>query len=290
MKKIFIYFFLISSNLYSQTNYEYFGALKLNGNDASIITYRITFTEAKGAIKGYSITDIGGKHETKNVIEGFYNKKTKVLTFKELNVLYTKSPLSKDVFCFVNFSGKVKLINDNSKLEGDFKGLYKNNLKCIDGTLLLIGSNKLYKFLNKINTKIQTSKKIDAKTKEKVNPIAVFDSLKVNTLTKNQNLNVFVGSNELELEVWDAKIEDGDRIDLYQNGKKILDNYTVLNKKRKITIKLDADTNIFKIVALNEGERTLNTAMILIIDKERTFELETNLKKGENTSITVIKN
>lgn len=290
MKKIFIYFFLISSNLYSQTNYEYFGALKLNGNDASIITYRITFTEAKGVIKGYSITDIGGKHETKNVIEGFYNKKTKVLTFKELNVLYTKSPLNKDVFCFVNFSGKVKLINDNSKLEGDFKGLYKNNLKCIDGTLLLTGSNKLYKFLNKINTKIQTSKKIDAKTKEKVNPIAVFDSLKVNTLTKNQNLNVFVSTNELELEVWDAKIEDGDRIDLYQNGKKILDNYTVLNKKRKITIKLDADTNIFIIVALNEGERTLNTAMILIIDKERTFELETNLKKGENTSITVIKN
>ena len=68
--KIFTFtlFFLIIVNSYSQEKFEYFGALKLNGNDKTVITYRLMFYENKGKLDGYSITDIGGPHETKNTI------------------------------------------------------------------------------------------------------------------------------------------------------------------------------------------------------------------------------
>ncbi|KAF2519891.1 hypothetical protein E0W68_01285 [Flavobacterium salilacus subsp. salilacus] len=289
MKNIlFLTFFMISTTFFSQEKYEYYGGVKLNGKDETIIAYRLVFTEQDGKISGYSVTDLGGAHETKNIVKGTYNSKNKVFTFREEDILYTKSPISDDMFCFINFSGKVKLVNDNSALEGDFKGLFKNNEKCIDGTITLIGSKKIDKALNKINKKIQRSKKVDEETKRKVNPIAILDSLKVNTLIKDQNLNVFAKSDKVHLEIWDAGKEDGDMIMVYLNDKPYLNNYKITKKKKVITIDLKT-TNVFKITAVNEGDVKPNTAMMQLIDNDRVFELMSNLKEGESASITILK-
>ena len=285
-----LFFTLLFINCYSQEKYEYFGTVKLNGNNKTVISYRLVFVENKGIVKGYSVTDLGGNNETKNAVSGSYNKKTKELNFKEESILYTKSTFTEDMFCFIHFSGKVKLVENNSKLEGDFKGLYKNKKKCIDGTLTLMGSAKLYKLLDKMNNAIQKSKRVDPVIKEKVNPKNILDSLKVNNLLKGQNLNVFTKFNDLQLEIWDAKQEDGDIINLYNNDKLILSNYEIVNKKKKIIVNLDNGNNVFKIVAVSEGELKPNTAMIQLSDKDRTFELMSNLKKGESASITIIKN
>ncbi|OYQ41584.1 hypothetical protein CHU92_04305 [Flavobacterium cyanobacteriorum] len=286
--KVFLTFFIFSLTIYSQEKYEYYGGVKLNGDDKTIITYRLVFTEQDGKINGYSVTDLGGNHETKNLISGYYNKKTKEFTFKEKDILYTKSPISDDMFCFINFTGKVKLVNDNSTMEGDFKGLFKNNTKCIDGTITLIGSAKVYKAINKLNKKIQRSGKVDEETKRKVNPVAILDSLKVNNLIKNQNLNVFVDSDTVLLEIWDAGKEDGDKINLRQNGELILGEYQVSNKKRVIKIDM-TKTTTFQISALNEGTVAPNTAMIRVIDNHKTVELTSNLKQNESASITLVK-
>ena len=285
----FFIFFILFYNSYSQEKYEYFGALKLNGNYKTVITYRLMFFEDKGKLNGYSITDIGGPHETKNSISGKYNPKTKEISFREESILYTKSPITQNMFCFINYIGKIKLVNDNSKLTGDFKGLYKNKEKCIDGTLTLIGSNKIYSLLNKINNKLQKSKKVDEKVKQKVNPITILDSLKVNNLNKGQNLNVFTKYKTINIVVWDSKIEDGDVINLYKNDVLILKEYVLINKKKKISTTIEDGNNVFRIEAVNQGEVQLNTASIQLIDEERTFDLVSNLKKGETASITIIK-
>lgn len=290
MKKLFFIFFLASFNFFGQAKYEYLGALKLNGDSKMIITYRIIFTEKKGVIEGYSITDIGGNNETKNNISGTYNRKTNDFKFKEAGILYTKSVINQDSFCFVNFLGKINLGTQNSKLEGSFKGLFKNKTKCIDGTAVLVNLTKIEKKVNTMNKKVQNSKFVSKETKQKMKAVSILDSLQVNSLKKDQNLNIFVDSPEITIEIWDAKVEDGDKIDLYLNGKKLLDNYTVLNKKKIFTTSLNADKNVFRIEAISEGDKPLNTAMIHLIDKGRVFEMSTNLKKGEKTSITLLKN
>ncbi len=293
MKLKFIFFALIFSsiNSFSQQKYEYLGALNLNGNNKSNIAYKLVFTEDRGVITGYSITNLQGTHETKNIIQGTYNKKNYELKFKELDVVYTKSPLSDDVFCFVNFVGKARLSKEKNKIEGSFSGLFKNKSKCIDGKISLISVVDINKLLNKLAVKVKHSKKIKEELKAKVVstlPNAI-DSLKINSLTKNENINIFVDINEIKLIIWDDKIEDGDRINFFQNKKLILDNYMILNKKKMINLKLEPGTNIFMIEAINEGEKKLNTVSIILIANEKEFELSTNLKKSEKASISIIK-
>lgn len=282
-------FFTIINSAISQNNYEFFGAIKLNGNDKTLITYRLVFEENEGKIKGYSVTDLDGNHETKNLIEGTYDKKEKLFSFKEKDILYTKSKFDESSFCFVNFSGKVKLVENTSKVEGDFKGLYKNNTKCIDGTVTLIGSNKIYNLANKVNKKIQKSKKVDAKTKEQVNPIAILDSLKINKLSSNQNLNVFWNSKKFKMDIFDSEKENGDIINVYHNNVLILSKYKVLKTKKSIDIVLSSSTNEFVIEALNDGLIAPNTAKIILYDDKRTIELLSKLNKNEKASITIIK-
>lgn len=288
--KLNLIFLIFFQFIFSQNNYEFLGAVKLNGSDKTLITYRIVFVENNGVINGYSVTDLDGVHETKNVITGTYDKKNKILSFKEDAILYTKSKFSQSSFCFVNFSGKVKLVENTTKIEGPFRGLYKNKNKCIDGTITLIGSNKIYKLAEKVNKKIQKSKKIDKQVKEKNNPIALLDSLKINKLSKDQNLSVFWESKFVKIEIFDSGKEDGDMINLYHNDKLILENYKVKHEKKIISLTLDLSiTNEFKILALNEGELSPNTAKVVLHDSNRTFDLLTSFKKNESAFITFIK-
>ena len=289
IKNFLLLFGLFSLTSYSQVNYEFYGALKLNGNDKTLITYWLVFTEQNGKISGSSVTDLDGAHETKNVISGTYDKSKKQFSFQEREILYTKSKFDENSFCFVNFTGKVKLVENTSKLEGAFKGLFNNKTKCIDGTMSLIGSNKIYNLVNKVNKKLQSSKKIDAKTKSESNPIKLIDSLKINKLSKDQNLNVFWESSVLKLDIWDNGQEDGDIINVYHNNKLILSEYAVTNKKKTITITLVGKNDVFKIVAVNEGKIKPNTAKLELHDKNRSFELLATLNKEEEASITIVK-
>lgn len=290
MIKIFFLFICLAINttIGLSQNYEFYGVLKLNGKKENAISYRLFFTEANGKIKGYSITDINGDHETKNVIDGTYNANTKILKISEQNIIYTKSTISDELFCFVNFEGKIKLASEKTKIEGDFKGLFKNKRKCIDGTLELIGTATVNKLLQKVNKKIQKSKELDNASKEKYNPIKIFDSLQTQQLVASQNLNIFNSSSKISLEIWDNGVEDGDVINLYHNGKLILDNYSVTIAKKRINIILSNNTNEFKIEAVNQGSQGLNTAMV-IVEGDEAVVFQSNLSKGETTKVTIIR-
>lgn len=287
------YLLIIATQLFffstvSAEKYEFFGAIKLYGKDDASITYKLTFEEINGKIKGYSTTDVAGPHETKNAIEGSYDSKKNILIFSEKEIIYTKSPISSNLFCFVSYQGKVKLRSSKPKIEGDFKGMFKNKTKCIDGTITLVGSERVQKLLNKVNKKIQKSDEVPDSIKRKYNPIQVFDSMQINQLLTTQTLNIFNKSETISFEIWDKEFEDGDIINLYHNDKAILTNYKVVKAKNKIEVKLDAETNNFRIEAVNEGKYPPNTAMI-IFTGDKPIEMQSNLKKGETTSISIVK-
>ncbi len=286
--KLTILFFMISLTFYAQEKYEYMGAVKLNGDIKTVISYRLVFSENNGIVKGYSVTDLSGPHETKNAISGTYNSKTKEFSFKEEDILYTKSTISDDMFCFVNFTGKVKLVNENSIMEGSFKGLFKNKQKCIDGTLTLVGSARIYKLVNKVNKKIQKSKRVSEADKKKFNPVNILDSLKVNNLTRSQNLNVFTETGNVKLEIWDNGKEDGDVVSLYLDGVILIRNYKVTNEKKVFTVNVK-NTSTLRVVAVTEGTVSPNTAVIKVDADDKFIEVYTNLKKDEEASITLVK-
>lgn len=293
MSKLFKIFFInlflgliIPSSLSSQ-NYEFYGAIKLNGEDNQAISYKIAFSEKEGKVTGYSITDLSGEHETKSQLKGSYDNKSKWLTFSETGIIYTKSPISKESFCFIHYTGKIKLDSKKSKITGNFSGKFKNNVKCIDGTLELVGSESVLNLLNKVNTKIQKSKKLDDEVKNQYNPIKLFDSLQTHQLRKDENLNIFNQSEGITFDIWDHGNEDGDIINFFHNDKKILDNFEVKNKKYTLSLKLHPNENIFKIEAINQGSQGLNTAKVKVVG-DNTVNFISNLQTGEKTSITII--
>lgn len=283
--RFFIFISLIVTNSYSQ-EYEFVGILRFNAT--SMISYRLVFVENNGKLTGYSITDMQGENETKNRIEGTYDKKTKQFKFEEKEIDYTKSKVDKGNFCYVHFSGKLTL-KEKSTIKGKFEGLFKNKTKCINGNLHLSSSGKAYERLNALAKKIQNSKKIDAETKEKINLNKMMDSLKMNILRPDEVTSVFFGEDDVQMEIWDAGKEDGDRISVYVDNKPVLENYEVKNIKKVLKLHLNADNASVRIVALNTGSIAPNTAKVALFSKDKRIELSTILDKNNTTVINIEK-
>lgn len=287
----FLLFFLIwilFPHIGSAQTYTFYGVLKLEGTQQELIPYKLVFSESNEKINGYSVTDFRGENETENIITGTYNDKTKVLSVKEKDIIYTKSPVSENLFCFVNFHSKIKLTNKKAYINTNFNGLFKNGKKCIDGKVMMIGTGTVFKLLNKVNNKIQKSKKLDDQQKQQYNVYHLFDSLQTQNLSDKQDLTVFVDTDSITFVIWDSDVEDGDEINFYQNGKVILPNYIVQKAKKYLHIKLDKRKNVFKIEALNQGTQGLNTAMVNIIG-DNSVKFLTNLKTGQSTSVTILR-
>ncbi|MCP9199517.1 hypothetical protein MKO06_06340 [Gramella sp. GC03-9] len=263
------------------------GVIKLN--DSSFISYRIAFEIKNDSISGYSITDMGGPHETKSNLEGFYNEESRELSFQEANIIYTKSPIIENDFCFVNFKGRVKDIYDVEEIEGIFRGLYSDGQSCLDGDIKMVSIEKIKKKAEKVDRKIQRVKRLDEDIKKKVSLAKTMDTLSMNIIASNENLNILTSDEEIELTIYDAGKEDDDRIDLIINGKKILENFVVTREKKIIPIKLKDEQTQIDVVALNVGTSPPNTVKIHFEDSRNYVTTLTNLKEGEKAGINIVK-
>ena len=279
---------LFSEVIYAQNEQEYLGIIKLN--DSSFISYRLNLLENNNLISGYSITDIGGDHETKSNITGEFNDETNILSFKEVGIIYTKSEVSDYDFCYINFEGKFKNIDSKKNIVGKFIGLYNDGSNCINGEIKLRNIEKIEKKAEKIDKLIQKSKRVDKTIKSSVSVTQTLDSLKMNILKPNQNLTMFSDSSELKLNIYDAGKVDGDKINIYVNGSIFLRNYIVDKNIKQLTISLNSKSTLIEVVALNTGTISPNTAKIEIVDQKNNINTLTRLKKGEKTSITIVKN
>lgn len=292
LQKLLFFSFLFSTLTFSQNKekytYDFIGVLTLEDN--SLYSYQIEFNIYGDKVKGYSYTDLKGPNETKSKINGIYNKKTKKISFKESEILYTKSDAESEIFCFINIEGTLKLKSKKTILKGKLVGLYNDNEPCAKGEITLIGLDYAYKKMNKIYKKIKKKKKIDSVVKEKINPNKVLKKQNETTITSGETVSVFVYKENLKMEIWDYGKEDGDKISLYVHNKILFDSLLVTKKKKKLNLKLNKGSNIIKIATVNAGSLPTNTAKIILYDYERTYEVLVNLKVGESTKINIVRN
>jgi len=284
---IFLTVFLNSDIINAQNEQEYLGVIKLN--DSSLISYNLNLIENKGNISGYSITDIGGNHETKSNVIGTYNTKTNHLFFKEVGIIYTKSEVLDYDFCYIYFDGKVTNINSKNNIYGKFNGKYNDESTCINGEIALKSIQKITKKAKKVDNIIRKYKKIDKKITSEISVIKTLDSLKMNVLKASENLSMFTTSESLKLRIYDAGKVDGDKITIFSNDTILLKNYTVSKKIKLLTIPLKSKKTTITVHALNIGSISPNTTKIEVIDNHNTVNILTSLKKEEKTSITIIK-
>ena len=275
---------ILSVTISAQEDYEYIGAIKLN--DTSYISYKISFDESEGLLRGYSVTDMGGSHETMSHLSGYYDAEKDEIEFYESGILYTKSYITQNDFCYVHFKGKLKKLDNRQGIQGAFEGLYDNGESCINGTIQLINFKKALKRARRIDKKIDRTILISKEKRDKVNIVKELESASLNMLANGETLNVFTDLDEITLRLFDAGQEDGDRISLRMNDQLLLDNYTVSNTPREFKIPVEVPNTTLQLEAINSGSIGANTVKVeLVLDDNTVIDALTNLNSGQTTSL-----
>ena len=289
MKTIMLFIFSFLSFIsYAQETYDYFGSVKIN--DTTFMSYKLVFSvKNNGVVRGYSITDMGGTHETKSDIFGKYNAQNSTLNFEEKGIVYTKSPVTQDDFCFIHFKSNTFNLVKSKNLKGNFIGKFSDDTECINGKISLVLAEKVLKRTQKITKKIMKVKRISDSVKNKINPLKLLDTLNMNVLRKNQVLSVFTKTKKVNLVIFDSEKEDGDRVSIAINGKVIMHHYAITNQKKVIPIPINSKKTSIKIIAINNGTIPPNTMNVtLTMDGESKIDVISTLRKGEHAQIDVL--
>lgn len=290
MKKLYVFviiILLINNRLFSQDSGEYVGALKLN--DSSIITYRINFKINGSKVEGFSITDFGGEHETKSNLTGYYDEVKKKLSFHEVGIIYTKSVVTQRDFCFVYFQPVDYKIGKTKYFKGEFKSMFSDGEKCIDGEIYLNSVENINDRMEKIAKRVNKSNRVPDSIKTKFNNLKLMDKVNMNVLKSSKTLSVFTKSKIINLELYDGGQEDGDIVSIKVNGKLVLSNFTVTSQRKTLPIELLQDKTSIVLIAENTGTISTNTAVIEIHDGINNIRALTNLKTGETTQVDILR-
>lgn len=290
-----IFFFLLFNVLFTviihsqnkeKFDYELLGILMLE--KTQLYSYKIEFNLNKDSVHGYSYTDLTGPDETKSFIYGTYDKKTNIFEFEERDVLYTKSRVVTNEFCFIKAKGKLQFNSKKQSFDSNFEGLYESGELCAEGRIKIVGTNYIQNKIKKVYRKIKNKKRIDSVTKEQLKPEKVLKRFGKTSLTEDEILTVYLKSKKMKIEIWDYGKEDGDIIDFYLNGKKLLNNLKLKKKKKRMILNLENGKNSLKISTINGGFLETNTAIIKIFDNSRFYELKSDIKEGKSATINII--
>ena len=271
------------SHLQAQ-KHEFLGVLTLK--DTVHVAYRLQLELKGDKVSGFSVTNIGGPHETKSYVSGNYYPENNTLKFQEFGIEYTKSDVETYDFCFVHFSGKVSSLEKEDIIQGQFVGRYEDGFACIDGELNVKSIDKIYKKAVKTDKKIQKLKSVPDSVKAKASLTKTIDERRLNMLKANEKTSIFTKSKHIVLRVVDVGKEDGDQISIYLDDAVLLKNKEVTNKSYTLSVNLEKPITTLKIVAQNEGTIAPNTAKLEVEIDNRVIELMSNLKEGEQTSLS----
>ena len=276
MKKylILILVFTFNKLLFAQISYKfnYTGTLIIENNNP--ITYSIHFNKINNKINGYSMTNIGNQNETRSKLSGIYFKSDKSYQLVETGIIETKSKTDTNSFCFIKMQLFEKGKLGYKRLEGDFTASLKNDSICTKGKVLLMPKKKIEKKLKKIEKKISNDLPLANET---------------TTILKSGDEHLLYCKNKIiKIEISDADLEDGDRIELKINDNVILDNYTTTKKIKRITYKLvKEETNIY-VKSMSDGKSPPNTSIVKIIDGKNVNPIIAEMKKDQTVKIKLV--
>tara|TARA_B100001564_G_scaffold259548_1_gene221362 strand:+ start:4730 stop:5590 length:861 start_codon:yes stop_codon:yes gene_type:complete len=248
--------------------------------DEKPLSFNIYFNKKKGIVDGYSLTNLDNQNETKSKLTGIYFKSDKSYQLIETGIIQTKSKIDTNSFCFIKMELFEKGKFRNKRLEGNFTASLKNDSVCAEGKVFLMPKNKIEKKLKKIEKKL---KKI-----EKNLNTSVYKNEKTAILKNGDDHSIYCKNQKIKIEITDADLEDGDKIELKINDIIILDNYTTTKIKKTITYKLINEETYINIKSISDGKSPPNTSVVKIIDGENINPIVAEMKKDQTVKIKLV--
>lgn len=298
MKSLYNLTFLLFALFFSSQGYgqkvELIGTLIPDGMKP--IALKLSFQVQKdGSLKGVSITDFYGANQTVSEIKGRLNLKTKRLSFQEINNLSTYSEADSGDFCYIQVKDlELDLDSDSALVQGDFEGAYADGSFCAKGQIHLLGAAYLENLIadatrNTTNTSAKDPEQ-EPPTNNAVHLSHVVDALDPNKpLVNGDQINLKWSSDTLKLELWDSFEEDGDRVDVYINGRKEISDFKVKERKASFLFIPGKGQVELEIVAVNEGSNPPCTVHAHLWDGDKLQATVVKLKKGESVALTLYK-
>jgi hypothetical protein len=235
----------------------------LSVNNSATYKYKIAAAPKNdGKWYGYTILDEGGTNYTVTSVTVSFSKEKQAMLFAENSLIYSRA--KEKSFCFVG--GLLKMYERKHQLKGFFVGRDEHKHICGNGSV---------QFKLPINiVKLMT-------------PDGTNDST-IPALVTNQKSTTFkTSATQIQIEIWDAGVNDGDSISLVLNGNVVQAPFGIVNEKKVISLHLLKGDNVLIIKAINEGSAPPNTARIVLFDQNNKLPLISFLKKEEEAIVKI---
>jgi hypothetical protein len=300
MRKILIIALLCSSaHSHSQSVFGYWygdANVKINNSTNNYLVELILQPE-KSYVKGilnYYFRDTYRSIEVK----GNYNAATRELNLYDVPVVYHASIANMEVDCIMNVRATLRVAQAGSDLIGSFNGLpdYRNMCPSISFNLHFNADiSKKDSVLKAIAEYKETRQVWTPGAVDTLVGMTVIDRKLTNYVTeaeftKRENVVVNeleVDSDTLKVDVYDNGEIDGDIISVFFNKKLILNNQKLTHKSIRMTLALDslAANNEISMFAENLGLIPPNTALMVIIDGKKRYEIRVSSSMNKNATI-----
>lgn len=302
MKKAFLILVLFIS-LYSHSQsvfgYWYGNANVKTNNSANNYLVELVLQPEKGYVKG--ILNYYFKNTYRSLqVKGNYNVTARQLSLYNIPVVYHGSLASFEVDCMMTMQATLRVAKAGSNLVGSFIGLpdYKNICADITFNLFLNADiskkDSVLKAISeyKENFQVWTPSYDDTLVAVNIIPRKVINYVTESEYTKRQNVviqEIEVESDALGVDVYDNGEIDGDIISVFYNQQLVMNNQKLTHKSIHMDVKLDTtkDINEISMFAENLGLIPPNTALMVISDGKKKYEIRVSSSLEKNATIRI---
>lgn len=305
MKKIFfICCLILSTAIYAQQNivgYWYGNANVKNGGSANNYLFELILQQNKSSVVG--VINYYFRNTFRSFkLNGYYNAATRQLVINNIPVTYYASTGAMEVDCAMDLNATLRVAQAGSNLNGKLvgKSAYRNTCPEIFFDFKL---NKDATNQDSILTALRQFKE----TYQLWRPSAT-DTLVAATIIQRPVINYVVTNQyqERETEVADEIIVESDslQVDFYDNGEVDGDSISVFFNKQLVafnrilsaraihfTVGLDTtkELNEISMFADNLGRIPPNTALMLVYDGKKRYEIRLSSNLQKNASVLIRK-
>lgn len=300
-KPLLITFLLFTLQLFSQSpkGYWYGTANVKLRNSYSNYLVELILDQDKNNVKG--VLNYFFKNTYRSIpVRGSYNANTRLVYISNIPISYYGSHAGMDVDCAMNLSATLRVSQLNSVLKGSFvsKPEYKYTCPEILFTFQLnTDSLRQDSIIHAIKVHKETFQVWRPGEEDTVAAVTIQQRKVVNYVVNDQYKNrekviadeLVVNSDTLKVDFYDNGEIDGDSISIFFNDQLIAFNRILSKRAVHFDLVLDSnkETNELTMFADNLGSIAPNTALMLVNDGKKRYELRlsSNLEKSASVRI-----
>lgn len=236
-------------------------------------------------------------------VRGTYNSQSRLIYLPDIPVSYYGSLYNRDVDCAMNLAATLRVSELNSVLKGSFtsKPLYKYTCPEIKFTLELNADNlnkdSVMKAIKTLKETYQVWRPAETDTLVAVNilPRPVTNYVVSKEYKDREKIvagEITVESDTLKVDFYDNGEIDGDSISVFYNDKLIAFNRILSTRSVHFDIVLDPskDVNELTMFADNLGSIPPNTALMVVSDKKKRYEVRLSSSLDKNATVRIRRN